>query len=48
MLRLVRFARVLLDADEETVVTFSLDDRCFKLFSAEGKVYKNLQKETKK
>lgn len=37
MLRLVRFARVSLDAGEETTVTFTLDDRCFTLFSEEGK-----------
>lgn len=37
MFRLVRFARVSLEAGEETVVTFTLDDRCFTLFSEEGK-----------
>ena len=37
MLRLVRFSRVTLGAGEETVVTFTLDDRCFTLFSEEGK-----------
>jgi len=37
MLRLVRFARISLDAGEETVVRFTLDDRCFTLFSDEGK-----------
>lgn len=37
MLRLVRFTRVSLEAGEETDVTFTLDDRCFTLFSDEGK-----------
>jgi len=37
MLRLVRFTRVSLGTGEETVVTFTLDDRCFTLFSEEGK-----------
>ncbi|MBR5311857.1 MAG: glycoside hydrolase family 3 C-terminal domain-containing protein [Clostridia bacterium] len=37
MLRLVRFTRVSLDAGEETIVTFTLDNRCFTLFSKEGK-----------
>ena len=37
MLRLVRFKRVALAAGEETTVVFDLDDRCFTLFSDEGR-----------
>ncbi len=39
MLRLVRFARVSLQPGEEKVVSFTLDDRCFTLFSDEGKEF---------
>ena len=37
MLRLVRFMRVSLEANEESVISFTLDDRCFTLFSDEGR-----------
>lgn len=37
ILRLVRFARISLAAGEEKTVTFDLDDRCFMLFSDEGR-----------
>ena len=37
MLRLVRFKRVSLEAGEEMTVVFDLDDRCFTLFSNEGR-----------
>ena len=36
MLRLVRFQRISLAAGEERTVTFTLDDRCFTLFSEDG------------
>ena len=35
--RLVRFKRVSLEAGEETTVVFDLNDRCFTLFSDEGR-----------
>ena len=37
MFRLVRFKRITLAAGEEQTVVFDLDDRCFTLFSDEGK-----------
>ena len=37
MLRLIRFARISLSPGEEKTVTFSLDDRCFTLFTEDGK-----------
>ena len=37
VLRLVRFQRIYLAAGEETTVVFDLDDRCFTLFSDEGR-----------
>jgi len=37
MLRLVRFQRISLEAGEEQTVVFDLDDRCFTLFSDEGR-----------
>ena len=37
MLRLVRFKRISLAAGEEQTVVFDLDDRCFTLFSDEGR-----------
>ena len=37
MLRLVRFQRVSLAAGEEKTLVFDLDDRCFTLFSDEGR-----------
>ncbi len=37
MLRLVRFQRITLAPGEEKTVVFDLDDRCFTLFSDEGK-----------
>ncbi|MBR4961526.1 MAG: glycoside hydrolase family 3 C-terminal domain-containing protein [Clostridia bacterium] len=37
MFRLVRFQRISLAAGEEQTVVFDLDDRCFTLFSDEGK-----------
>lgn len=37
ILRLVRFKRITLAPDEEKTVTFTLDDRCFTLFSQDGK-----------
>ena len=37
MLRLVRYKRITLAAGEEQTVVFDLDDRCFTLFSDEGR-----------
>lgn len=37
MLRLVRFRRITLAPGEEQIVVFELDDRCFTLFTDEGK-----------
>lgn len=36
-LRLIRFKRISLKAGEEKTVTFTLDDRCFTLYSEDGK-----------